>query len=326
VYPQNNGQQQQNNFYQGQQTYTPHEISHTESPAASILKGLFYVGIFFAAQFIISGAFVILVAVSMIAATPGNPAVGENFAENLQNTVYSYSNHVSALSGIVTLLFLVIFFLIRRKNPIKEFGFRRIRFSVVILSALTGFTMNFACNILMLLMPQSWIENYMEASAGLSEGSFLSFIIGGVIVAPLVEEIIFRSLLLTRLKRVLRPVLSALIVAAVFGIAHGDIVWAIYAGSLGLVFCLIFNKFDSVWPSLIMHFTFNGTSAVLQLVNDALNVNNMSDEGIVLYNLVFIAISLLMTAATAVLITAMLTSKKLNAKKEPMSVCSTSAL
>ena len=71
------------------------------------------------------------------------------------------------------------------------------------------------------------------------------------------EEILFRGVILGRLKRVM-PVWSAVIVSSLaFALVHGNPLWIAYTFVMGLLVAMIDVKYDSIVPGMIMHFMFN---------------------------------------------------------------------
>ena len=180
--------------------------------------------------------------------------------------VLACTDQISLFSGAATLIFLAAFFQLRRKNPLKECGFLATRGRLVFMAA--GLTpILYLVSILILnALPQELLEDYMEASATLKDTGLL-MMLSAVIFAPLVEEIVFRGLVLTRLRRGMPGWLAVLVAALVFGVCHGQIVWIAYAFVISTVFGFIALRARSIWPSLTAHLIFNGIghlSAVLE--------------------------------------------------------------
>ena len=83
-------------------------------------------------------------------------------------------------------------------------------------------------------------------------------IVGSVFLTPIVEEMAFRGLILSRLRRALPGWLSVVITALLFSACHVQIVWMLYAFVLGLFLGFVALKAKSIWPSLCAHLLFNG--------------------------------------------------------------------
>lgn len=128
---------------------------------------------------------------------------------------------------------------------------------------------------------------YTEASASVGDVGFLAFL-STAIVAPVVEEVIFRGLIYTRLQRAMDERWAMVVSAAAFGVCHGELVWFCYAFVLGLIFAQLTRYTGSILPAMVMHVVFNATNQLLLLVADA-------EIGIAL----FLVILLLATGGTA---------------------------
>ena len=87
-----------------------------------------------------------------------------------------------------------------------------------------------------------------------------------VFVAPVLEEFIFRGLVMTRLARAMPGWLAVLLSAAVFGVCHGELVWFCYAFLLGAFFGFLDLRAGSVLPSILGHMAFNGIGQILTFV------------------------------------------------------------
>ena len=75
-----------------------------------------------------------------------------------------------------------------------------------------------------------------------------------VLVAPIVEELIFRGLLQTKLKKSKMPVwLVILVVSFVFALAHGQLNVAIDVFVLGIMLSVLREKTESIWSSVLVH-------------------------------------------------------------------------
>jgi membrane protease YdiL (CAAX protease family) len=85
----------------------------------------------------------------------------------------------------------------------------------------------------------------------------------GVVVAPWVEETIFRGYFYAVLKGISGPVWSAIVVSGLFAVSHGN--GAAMAGLFALALCLTisYERFGSLWVSIGMHACFNAISLAL---------------------------------------------------------------
>ena len=79
------------------------------------------------------------------------------------------------------------------------------------------------------------------------------FLIVGVVIAPLVEEIFFRGFLFQGFRERYGWVMAVLISSAIFAAAHLDPVAFIPTFILGAVLAYVYHRSNSVWPGVILH-------------------------------------------------------------------------
>src|SRR5262249_17482557 len=87
------------------------------------------------------------------------------------------------------------------------------------------------------------------------------------IIAPLVEEVLFRGYFYPTLKRYFGPVASALAVSLLFGVTHGSA--AALAPLFVLALCLTaaYEYTGSLLVTMTMHFAFNTINLVLMSIS-----------------------------------------------------------
>ena len=85
-----------------------------------------------------------------------------------------------------------------------------------------------------------------------------------VIIGPIVEELIFRKLLMDKLGMYGDRI--AIVVSAVsFGIFHGNLYQLFYATLLGLVLAYMYSKTSNIWYPIVMHMIINFFGSIIPL-------------------------------------------------------------
>jgi membrane protease YdiL (CAAX protease family) len=79
----------------------------------------------------------------------------------------------------------------------------------------------------------------------------------GVVVAPVVEELFFRSFLFAGLRKRYGWQKAGLISAALFAVIHLQPLAAIPIFLLGCLFAYLYQRSNSVWPAIVMHVATN---------------------------------------------------------------------
>jgi membrane protease YdiL (CAAX protease family) len=83
------------------------------------------------------------------------------------------------------------------------------------------------------------------------------FLLGAIVVAPVVEEIFFRGFLFAGLRGRYGWQKAAAISAALFSLVHLQPTAAVPIFLLGLVFAFLYERSGSIWPAVLMHVSSN---------------------------------------------------------------------
>lgn len=111
------------------------------------------------------------------------------------------------------------------------------------------------------IIPEEWLKAQNEAYSDVVEASpVLQFFCVGL-MAPVLEEILFRGLILGTLKEQMHPWVAIIVSSVAFGAAHGTAISFIYATGIGILMGWLFVKFNSVLPSMIFHLAYNCTNS-----------------------------------------------------------------
>lgn len=88
-----------------------------------------------------------------------------------------------------------------------------------------------------------------------------------VVLAPFVEEVLFRGYLYGKMKRRVPWIISAIVVSAIFGYIHGQWNVALDTFVLGMFACLLREISGSLWPSILLHMMKNGLAYYFIFIN-----------------------------------------------------------
>lgn len=117
------------------------------------------------------------------------------------------------------------------------------------------------------ILPEEWfnVQNDTYSDVMTASGVLQFFSVG--LMAPLLEEILFRGLILGTLKREMHPWAAILLSSLAFGAAHGTAISFIYATGIGILMGWLFVKFNSVLPSIVFHVAYNCALAFSEGIN-----------------------------------------------------------
>ena len=89
---------------------------------------------------------------------------------------------------------------------------------------------------------------------------------GGVIVAPVAEEVFFRGFVFAGLRQRYDWKQAAVISSALFAVIHVTPTAMIPVFILGCIFAYLYHRSDSIWPAILMHVSTNALALGLAYV------------------------------------------------------------
>ena len=101
--------------------------------------------------------------------------------------------------------------------------------------------------------------------SALGAGGWL--LLSAVVLAPLLEEVVFRGYITSGLQYAYGPIIAWFISSLIFGIAHGDIAPAINATFCGLVLGFYYMRYRSLMLVIMLHSMNNLTACFLSTVD-----------------------------------------------------------
>lgn len=185
--------------------------------------------------------------------SPEDLAVGANqlLAENVEL--------ITMLSGCATILATWLFSKIRKKKFVEDYNLVPFNTKNLLPLGLMAVGYELVIGGVFILLPESLEGNYLgslsDPGVGI-QGMVISFLFAAV-VAPIVEELIFRGVLMRRLNKVMNIFLAAFLSSLTFGLLHGNIVQNTYATVLGLVMAFVAVRCGSILSSIFFHVIFN---------------------------------------------------------------------
>ncbi|MBR4288408.1 MAG: aminoacyl-tRNA hydrolase [Clostridia bacterium] len=182
---------------------------------------------------------------------------------------YSYIYHANILGG---LLFVGSVFLFHRGRLAENCRMKKISSRPAVLSLFLGagfYSVSLALMQFATLIPS--VEHSMEEYARQNEiftefaASPLWEILAVIFLAPLAEEILFRGLMLNRLKQSVSPAVAILFSALAFAVFHGNLYQGVYTFVFGLATGFVVHRFSSLWYGVLMHFSLNCINTLVLL-------------------------------------------------------------
>lgn len=194
-------------------------------------------------------------------AIPG--VIAEVLAQILPGNYSAYYAVLSLTAGLLFVSQLYKMFLehFEWKNNITGKGFLEALLTGIILFV----AINFLVSPLLGGIFENSNNNYAENVQRMFETPIATFI-QVVVIAPLLEELIYRGFLLKRALKQRKMVAAVLLVAGFFGVLHLSIVQGISAFIAGIILCLLYVKTESVTLCITAHSFYNGLTFFMTVI------------------------------------------------------------
>lgn len=182
--------------------------------------------------------------------------------ESVQKNILEHTSAISLVGGLLTVLVLCLSLRLRRHEPLKSMRFRLCHPGRLFSFLIFGVALQYVVILIVGLIPlpeniaTEFSELYSSYYTGADSKAVQIVSLG--IVTPIVEEMIFRGFAVPHLKRTAGRSAAVIISAAIFSLCHyGSVISMGYAFAIGIIFALMFDKYDSVLPSILCHMGFN---------------------------------------------------------------------
>jgi membrane protease YdiL (CAAX protease family) len=133
--------------------------------------------------------------------------------------------------------------------------------ALVELGRITGFQ---------LAAPARWMMASSGVGAIIDIANLVTF---AALLAPVVEELVFRGVLFRKWRRTLGPVKGLLLSSALFGVIHGGTMLPLAIS--GLSFALLYTSTRTLWAPILAHILNNSFSVAAVLVSRSLGVGSL---------------------------------------------------
>ncbi|MCL1858131.1 MAG: CPBP family intramembrane metalloprotease [Oscillospiraceae bacterium] len=232
---------------------------------------LMYIGIQVAVTFIYMIVFSIAVGlkIGIESSVTGEPFQMDNIYENIYDLIMSQMMIPVVISVFVTVL--IIFLILRKEWAAEKFwNFARFKISPFLLCISLGAALNVLTICIIAMIPIPPQPSPIDEIVG--NNMIIDLLIISVFT-PVLEEIIFRGIVLKRLNKMMRRHTAVFLQALIFGIIHLNLLQGIYAFFLGVIIGYIYLWFDSIYVAIAVHCAYNATSLILFYIFGDSDVN-----------------------------------------------------
>ena len=150
-------------------------------------------------------------------------------AAAFQSVETGYKGISMLIGAILTLLVFFIIEKVKKTSLAKETDMKKVtgkQMGLTVIGALGGmFFMNFMLSILPI--PEELLGDLTSGMGSLTSYPFWLAIIVNAILIPILEEVVFRGYIFSRLGKAMPAVVAAVISSVIFGLCHGGLVWEV---------------------------------------------------------------------------------------------------
>jgi len=184
----------------------------------------------------------------------------DNF-DNIEELIMSWVDIRIPVILSSVICFLIVWLIIRKQWKADKFwSAGNLRISPPLLCISLGAALNVLTICILSMIP---IAQQPQPFDDIIGNNFIIDFIMVALLAPVVEEIIFRGIVQKRLTKMMNARSAVFLQALIFGIVHLNLLQGVYAFVLGMIIGYIYHWFDSIWVAVILHIAFNGTSIAL---------------------------------------------------------------
>ena len=235
-----------------------------ETIPVKIWRCLYPIGIHYGIMLLISSIWSLVVIAIQMAVQGNTDAV------QIMELILEQNNVITIVTSLVTLP--VVGWLYRRdewkrKSPGMQ---KRMmipgKFGIFQMVCVAVFAIGASCclnQIISILNLQETFDSYAKLTEYLFNPDMAAINILSVgILAPMAEEVVFRGLVYRRMQDYFSVPAAVILSAAAFGIYHGNVIQAIYAGILGILLALLYERYKTIWAPILAHMAANIFSTI----------------------------------------------------------------
>ena len=230
-----------------------------------------YTGIYFAIQIIY--LFCAIIFITLVLHT--EDLLGKNTEETLKiiETIamdnIANQTYISIIFAAIVSLPIFYFIIKGRKQNIKKvMGFHKINaLNIFFVSILGAFLFLFNSFLIGFIEQTRMFEEAFNKAEDmfefLSGGNIILGFLAIVVIGPIMEEFLFRGLILHELDKHINTYIAIIIQAVLFGLVHLNFYQLTYTVLIGIILGLAYVWLKSIWAPIIIHVVNNGISFAL---------------------------------------------------------------
>ena len=189
------------------------------------------------------------------------------------NTAEIYRENGLVLTAIADALMIPVFYYLLRSDDQKRrvFGLEEVRIpkkngfnlSAFFLTAMFAPALNGTIETVISAIPfrdsaYETVEQMMTSPSRPVQAAVVC------VLAPLMEELLFRGLLFRRMRDRVGAILGIVLSSIVFGLAHGNLTQGLFAAAFGIFLAMLYEHYGTLAAPLTAHFANNVFAVILE--------------------------------------------------------------
>lgn len=238
---------------------------HTKNVIMIIFWVFFVVATFYAINYLLSGVLLLV--------------LGRQTLNNLADNTLFYMIISAVVYGATILAILLVPYYVKKtKISRAELGLKGLPTWTDILLSPAGFIVYMIIAMIFMLITtvaMPWVDTNQAQDIGIARDSLIGFsdylfaFITLVVVAPIVEEVMFRGFLYGKIRKHTGAVIATIIVSVVFGAMHGQWNAAINICAMSIVMCFLREVTGTIYSGILLHMIKNGIAFYLLYVGSS---------------------------------------------------------
>lgn len=123
------------------------------------------------------------------------------------------------------------------------------------------------------------IGNYEMTSSSLLRGNLFIQILSLAVIVPLAEELIYRGLVFSRMRKLMDVKIAMVMTSVLFGIFHFNLLQGVYAFLLSILLICIYLRYQSVFACVIIHAVAN----LISVLSSYFGISEVLNRSLFLY-------------------------------------------
>lgn len=264
------------------------EVCEMKKVIKSLLKAVAYLCLYVGVQGMVAVLATLYVAVNLYLK---NSSIDIYYlAITVSETLTESLAWITIISSVIFVGIVMLTLSVRKPSIKENLSLKKFDKKQLIPLTIFAISSNYAVSVIFgMLIPfteKMQLEYDMSVEMTMGGGLLETFILA-VIVAPIVEEILCRGLIYTRLKQGFWAPVAGFLSSLVFGLLHGTFIWVMYATLLGLIFVVALEKTKSLYACIYLHFVFN----LVGFITSNITINSTVELGIYIISIPCVIIS-----------------------------------